>query len=87
MKLTDQEFAELQTTVAKARGGRASLLDLARSHQLADKANLPGCAAELRAHIRAVAADHHEPQSRARRDVLMGVVSGVITHVLLRGTR
>ncbi len=32
-----------------------------------------------------VTADHHEPVSRAKRDVFMGVVSGVLTHVLLGG--
>ncbi len=85
MRPTDKEFAELQTTIGKARGGRATLLELARAHQIADESNLPGCAAELRAHIRAVAADHHEPISRAKRDVFMGIVSGVLTHVLLGG--
>lgn len=85
MKLTDQEFAELQTTIAKARGGRATLVELARAHLLADESGLPGCAAELRAHIRAVAADHHVGDSSARRDVFVGIVSGVLTHVLLGG--
>lgn len=85
MRPTDKEFAELQTTIGKARGGRASLIELARAHQIADKSELPGCAAELRGHIRAVATDRHEKTSTARRDVFTGVVSGVLTHILLGG--
>lgn len=76
---------ELIAIVAKARGGRASLIELARAHHIADSAGLSACAAELRAHIRAVAADHHVEQNRTKRDVFTGVVSGVLTHVLLGG--
>jgi len=83
--MSNREIDYLKTTLTNARGGRASLLELARAHHLADRANLPGCAAELRAHIRAVAADHHVDAASARRDVFTGVVSGVLTHVLLGG--
>lgn len=83
--LPNKHADELVATVAKARGGRASLIELARAHHIADSAGLAACAAELRAHIRAVAADHHVEQSRARRDVFTGIVSGVLTHVLLGG--
>jgi len=83
--MTTEQAKLLKQTIMSARGGRASLLDLARAHELAVEAKLPGCAAELRAHVRAVAADHHVEHSSARRDVFTGIVSGVLTHVLLGG--
>lgn len=85
MPIPNAQADELVATVAKARGGRANLLELARAHHIADASGLSAVAAELRAHIRAVAADHHVEQSRARRDVFTGIVSGVLTHVLLGG--
>jgi len=85
MNLTDQEKSSLRNTLSAAREGRASLLELAKAHHLADRGDLPGCAAELRAHIRAAATDRADRASSARRDVFMGVVSGVLTHVLLGG--
>jgi len=82
--LTQNEVSRLRDTIASARGGRASLTELASAHEIAERAGLPGCAAELRSHIRAVAADHHAPdQWNIGRDVATGVVSGVITTLLL----
>jgi hypothetical protein len=68
-KLTPSEVAGLQETLARARLARAPL-----------DAGLPGTAAELRWHVRRVVA---EPSPSAARDVLAGVVSGIITHHLL----
>lgn len=84
-KLSQVEISQLKDTMARARGGRASLTNLAAAHSLCEKAGLPGCAAELRAHVRAVAADHHEPHRTAGKDIFTGVVSGIVTHVLLGG--
>ena len=84
-KLTPDQTTKLRHTMQVAREGRATLGQLGAAHDLAAGAGLPGCAAELRAHVRAVAADHHEPHRTAGRDVAMGVVSGIVTHVLLGG--
>jgi hypothetical protein len=81
--LTRDQATQLKHTMEIAREGRATLAQLGAAHDLAQNAGLPGCAAELRAHVRALAADHHEPHRTACRDVAMGVVSGIVTHVLL----
>lgn len=82
---TPSEISQIRDTLTRARGGRASLAELGAAHDLCAKSNLPGCAAELRAHVRAVAADHHEPHRTAGKDIFTGVVSGIVTHVLLGG--
>lgn len=84
-KLTSDQSAQLKHTMQVAREGRATLGELGAAHDLAAGAGLPGCAAELRAHVRAVAADHHEPHRTAGRDVAVGVVSGIVAHMLLGG--
>jgi hypothetical protein len=83
--LSKDQAAQLRHAIKIAREGRATLAQLGAAHDLAAGAGLPGCAAELRAHVRALAADHHEPHRTAGRDVAMGVVSGIVTHVLLGG--
>jgi hypothetical protein len=82
-KLSPGEIQLLQDTLKAARGGRATLTQAATAHDLAQAAELVHCSAELRAHIRELAADHSEPKRKAGRDVFTGVVSGVMTHVLL----
>lgn len=82
-KLTPQEIGLLQSTLKEAREGRATLTQAATAHDLAQAAGLVQCSAELRAHIRELAADHAEPKRKAGRDVFTGVVSGVMTHILL----
>jgi hypothetical protein len=79
-KLSPPEVTKLQETLACARLARASLSELGAAHDLAADAGLTGTAAELRWHVRRVVA---EPSPSAARDVLAGVVSGIITHHLL----
>jgi hypothetical protein len=83
MQLTKAQTARLKYTIEIAREGKATLPQLANAHELAQGAGLPNCAAELRAHIRAVAADHHEAHHATGQQVATGVISGVITHFLL----
>jgi hypothetical protein len=80
-KLTPAEVAKLRETLDRARLARASLAELGASHDLAADAGLHGTATELRWHVRRMVA---EPSPSAARDVLAGVVSGIITHHLLR---
>jgi hypothetical protein len=80
-KLTPAEVARVRETLDRARLARASLSELGAAHDLAADAGLPGIATELRWHVRRVVA---EPAPSPARDVLAGVVSGIITHHLLR---
>jgi hypothetical protein len=87
MILSPEQATQLQHTITIAREGRATLPQLADAHELAQRARLPGCAAELRAHIRAVAADRDAPIAArpVHHDVALGVISGLMTHVLIKG--
>jgi hypothetical protein len=80
-KLSPAEVARLREVLARARLSRAPLAELGTAHDLAADAGLSGTAAELRWHVRRVVA---EPAPSPARDVLAGVVSGIITHHLLR---
>jgi hypothetical protein len=84
-KLTPLQGLQIQKTIALGRDGRASLVQLAKAHDLCQGAGLTACSAELRAHIRTMAADHDVPHKRSGRDVLTGVISGMITHAILSG--
>jgi len=84
-KLTNSQIVQLQQTLERARDGRATLIELAQAHDLALGAGLTACSAELRAHIRTRAADHDVPHKRSGRDVLTGVISGMLTHAILSG--
>lgn len=83
--LTKKQALDLKHTIELGRQGRAGLPELAAAHELAQGAGLTACASELRAHIRTVAADHDVPHKRSGRDVLTGIISGMITHAILSG--
>jgi len=81
-KLTSDEIAVIQGTLALAREGRATLVQLATAHDLAIGAVLNGCLGELRAHIyQMVAPPRYHMEGK---DILLGVASGFLTHFLLR---
>ena len=83
--LNNTQVAEIQSTLANARAGRATLSQLAHAHDLADGACLNGTLGELRGHIRTMTP---RPVFRMEgRDILLGVISGVFTHLLLKGRR
>ena len=80
-KLTPAEVAEVQHALAEARAGRATLVQLARAHDLASGADLGGTLGELRDHIRAMT-----PRPAARDEVkavILGCISGLFTHMML----
>jgi hypothetical protein len=79
-KLAPADVTSLQEILTRARLARAPLAELGAAHDLAADAGLAGTAAELRWHVRRVVA---EPAPSPARDVLAGVVSGIITHHLL----
>jgi hypothetical protein len=84
-KLTKEQGLEVQETIKIGRDGRASLVQLAKAHELCQGAGLTACSAELRAHLRTMAADHDVPHKRSGRDVLTGIISGMLTHAILNG--
>ena len=80
-KLSPAEVAEVQHVLTAARAGRATLVQLAKAHDLASGADLNGCLGELRDHIRVMT-----PRPAARDEVkavLLGCVSGLFTHFML----
>lgn len=83
--LTPTQISEIQKALAEARAGRATLSQLARAHDLAEDACLNGTLGELREHIRRMTP---RPVFRmGGRDILLGVISGVLTHLLLKEKR
>jgi hypothetical protein len=83
--LTPTEIADIQSVLAQARAGRATLSQLAHAHDLAEDACLNGTLGELREHIRKMTP---RPVFRmGGRDILLGVISGVLTHLLLKEKR
>ena len=79
--LTPSQVALIQETLAHAREGKATLAQLAAAHDLAEGATLKGTLGELRSHIRAMVP---APPMRAEaKGVVIGIVSGVLTHFLL----
>ena len=79
--LTPSEIAEIQKALADARLGRATLSQLAHAHDLAEDAGLNGTLGELREHVRC--ATPKPPLRDEARAVVLGFISGVLTHVVL----
>ena len=79
--LTPTQVGLIQETLAHAREGKATLAQLAAAHDLAEGATLNGTLGELRSHIRAMVPT---PTVRVEgKSILIGIVSGVLTHFLL----
>jgi hypothetical protein len=82
--LTPAEVVLVRRTIAAARAGRAPLADVAAARDLCLRAELPGCAEELRGHALRALSPGPAPRS-AGRDVLLGVATGALTHYLMKG--
>ncbi len=80
--ITPAEVTKIKDTLDLARSGRATLTQLAVAHDLASGASLNGCLGELRSHIRHAVSP--APLHGATKDIALGVVSGIFTHILLR---
>lgn len=81
-KLSPSEVSAVQNTLVLARAGKATLSQLATAHDLANGASLNGCLGEIRHHIRGIV--QQPPLQSLGKDVALGMVSGVLTHLLLR---
>ena len=84
-QLTGSEIEKIKLTISRARSGQSTLADLGAVHDLCQSAGLAGTAAELRSHIRAVAADKAEAHRAAGRDVVTGVISGIVATMITKG--
>lgn len=82
--LTGEQIAQIQSTLALARSGQATLTQLAVAHDLAIGATLNGCLGELRAHIHQMVAPPHWHMEG--KDLALGMASGFLTHFLLQRT-
>lgn len=81
MALTPLSAQEIRTALDDARAGHASIVRLARAYESATGLGLSGCSCELRMHM----LDKLNPiPHRAGRDVALGVLSGFLTHALLK---
>lgn len=84
MKITAKEAREIKQTLDLARNGKATLVQLARAHDLAEQGTLNGCLGEIRGHV---AARVNPPRLHVgAKEILLGVVSGVLTTYLLKGS-
>lgn len=81
MALTPLSAQEIRAVLDDARTGRASIVQLAQAYESATTRGLSGCSNELRTHM----LDKLSPvPHRAGRDVALGVLSGFLTHALLK---
>lgn len=79
--LTPAEAAQIQATLALARQGRATLVQLAVAHDLASGAGLNHSLGELRAHMRQMITP--PPLHDSSKHIVLGVISGILTHYVL----
>jgi len=79
-----QDVATMRAALDAARQGGASVSQLAHAHELAEKHHLPTVTAELRAHLRHVIPDPMNGHLPTARMICLGVISGVVTHLVLR---
>ena len=79
--LAKADAAEISKALADAKVGRATLVQLSKAHELAERNGASVCVGELRKHIR-----NHCPAPIARNElksVGLGIVSGCVTAFLL----
>ena len=79
--LTPAEVAQVQSTLTLARQGQATLVQLAIAHDLASGAGLNGTLEELRSHMRQMIVP--PPLHESSKHIVLGVISGIITHYAL----
>ena len=80
--LTPEQAAEIKHTLVLAREGKATLVQLATAHDLANDGSLNGCLGELRLHIKRMVSP--PPLHITAKEISVGVMSGLATHLLLR---
>jgi len=75
---------QIQTALVAARNGGASVQQLTDAHELAEKHQLHATTAEIRSHIRNVIPDPSNGAIPIGKTLVLGIGSGILTHVLLR---
>ncbi len=79
-KIDPLDIVFLRTALDAARKGQATLPQLAAAHQIAERAMLNGTVGELRHYINAMTVK--PPVHVAAKSVLLGVLSGILTHFI-----
>lgn len=82
--VTPAQASQLRAALEAGRARTASLSQLAAAHDLAVSLEADQVAAELRARLHAATAV--PSPGRLARDLALGVVSGALTHHLMRST-
>ena len=85
-EITEEEKGEIRAALKAARNGGATSEQLFHAHTLAERAKLPNVIAELRTAIRRQLPDPHAEQM-VLKSIGFGVISGVITHFLLKAAK
>lgn len=81
MKTSLADVAAIQKALADARAGRATLGELGHAHDLASAAGAHHTLEEIRGHMRVM---NPPPRLRAEvKSVGLGIVSGLLTHLVL----
>ena len=84
-KLSQVEISQLKDTMARARGGRASLPTRGRPRPLRESRTCPAAPPSSGPTCGPWRPTTDEPHRTAGKDIFTGVVSGIVTHVLLGG--
>ena len=82
----DDAHRQIRTALNAARAGGATLNQLADAHKVSEEHGLHHCTAEIREHMRRHIPDPNRSHVAVGRSVALGILSGVITHYLLRLT-
>ncbi len=80
------EVRKVQEALKAARTGGATLNQLSEAHAYAEKMGVPFATAELRKHMRAMLPDLESSRLSTSRGVCLGIISGIITHIILNFT-
>jgi hypothetical protein len=86
MNEQEKDRSTIAVALVAARSGGASVPQLARAHELAEKHGLHNTTAEIRGHLRNIIPDPNSSAFAYGRSLVIGVSAGFITHFLLRIT-
>lgn len=81
-KLSPAEAKEVSATIHAAEAGKATLMQLARAHHIAETAGAKETLGILRGHIRAMTPEPIQ-NSLDLKNIVLGVFTGILTWAIL----